>query len=118
LVGLGRHTKRGAGLIIQSIIGGACFPPVYSNFKVVLTTKAMGALATSKSTHISVVVPMTGYALCSAFAYYLLFDERHRQNIDDPVPVKKEEIESEVAVEADVSVEARRDKDSELNYID
>ena len=27
LVGLGKYTKRGAGVIIQSIIGGACLPP-------------------------------------------------------------------------------------------
>jgi hypothetical protein len=36
----------------------------------------MGALATAKSTHVSVVVPMTGYALCSIFAYYVLFDDK------------------------------------------
>jgi hypothetical protein len=36
----------------------------------------MGALATNKSTHISMVVPMTAYALCTAFCYYVLFEER------------------------------------------
>jgi hypothetical protein len=36
----------------------------------------MGALATAKSTHISVVVPMTGYVLCSVFAYFVLFDDK------------------------------------------
>jgi hypothetical protein len=39
----------------------------------------MGALATAKSTHISVVVPMTGYALCVVFAYYVLFDDKQNQ---------------------------------------
>jgi hypothetical protein len=36
----------------------------------------MGALATNKSTHLSMVVPMTAYALCTAFCYYVLFEER------------------------------------------
>ena len=36
----------------------------------------MGALATSKSTHVSVVVPMTGYVLTSAFGWFILFQER------------------------------------------
>jgi hypothetical protein len=38
----------------------------------------MGALATSKGTHISMVIPMTAYALCNVFCGYILFDERHR----------------------------------------
>jgi hypothetical protein len=40
------------------------------------TIQAMGALATKKSTHISVLVPMTGYALSSVFAYFVLFDDK------------------------------------------
>ena len=39
----------------------------------------MGALATAKSTHISVVVPMTGYFLASAFCCYILVQDRHRK---------------------------------------
>ena len=66
----------------------------------------MGALATRKSTHISVVVPMTGYALCSGYCYYLLFDEKSRDRVNsEPV---KEEIESEVAADADVLGEVRK----------
>lgn len=30
LNGLGKYTKRGGGMIVQSIVGGACFPPVTS----------------------------------------------------------------------------------------
>jgi hypothetical protein len=47
----------------------------------------MGALATEKSTHISVVVPMTGYALCSVFAFYVLFDRKYQTG---PLPLDKE----------------------------
>ena len=35
----------------------------------------MGALATAKSTHISVTVPMTGYCLASVFAIFVLLQE-------------------------------------------
>jgi hypothetical protein len=42
----------------------------------------MGALATAKTTHISMVVPMTGYALSTAFCYYVLFDERYHHHQD------------------------------------
>lgn len=56
----------------------------------------MGALATSKSTHISMVVPMTGYVLCSIFCYYILFDERRGSS---PDPLEKDERQSDVAEE-------------------
>jgi hypothetical protein len=42
----------------------------------------MGALATAETTHISMVVPMTGYALSTAFCYYVLFDERYHHHQD------------------------------------
>ena len=50
----------------------------------------MGALATSKDTHISMVVPMTGYALSTAFCYYVLFDEKvHHHQVDEEVATPK-----------------------------
>ena len=57
----------------------------------------MGALATSKSTQVSVVVPMTGFIVCSGFCYYLLFDEKHRQDDNAQLPMKEGETDSEVA---------------------
>ena len=57
----------------------------------------MGALATSKSTHISVVVPMAGFVLCTAFCFYILFDERYRQDQGTSPAPFKDEHESEVA---------------------
>jgi hypothetical protein len=54
----------------------------------------MGALATNKSTHISMLVPMTAYALCTAFCYYVLFEER-RHTI--PRPLDKDERELDVS---------------------
>jgi hypothetical protein len=35
----------------------------------------MAALATRKDTHISVVVPMTGYALATLFPLYVLYED-------------------------------------------
>jgi hypothetical protein len=71
-------------MIVQSIVGGACFPP------------AMGALATSKDSHISMVVPMTGYALSTAFCYYVLFDEKvHHHQGDEEVAVSTEKSEGD-----------------------
>jgi|SRR5579859_1818658 len=40
----------------------------------------MGALATTKSTHVSTVVPMTGFAFCTVFSFYVLWDERYNRN--------------------------------------
>ena len=56
----------------------------------------MGALATNKSTHISMVVPMTAYALCTAFCYYVLFEER-RHTI--PSSLDKDEHELDISEE-------------------
>jgi len=56
----------------------------------------MGALATNKSTHISMVVPMTAYCLCTVFCYYVLFEER-RHNI--PPSLEKDEHEQDVCEE-------------------
>jgi len=57
----------------------------------------MGALATSKSTHISMVVPMTAYTLCTAFCYYVLFEDR-RQSI----PSSLEKDEQEIAISEEI----------------
>jgi hypothetical protein len=44
----------------------------------------MGALGTSKDTHISMLVPMTGYALSTALCYYVRFDEKvHHHQADE-----------------------------------
>ena len=46
--------------------------------------KAMSAFATAKSTHISVIVPMIGYGLCSIFCFYVLFEERiYKKSVND-----------------------------------
>ncbi|KAK3714054.1 hypothetical protein LTR37_008083 [Vermiconidia calcicola] len=46
---LGRHTRRGAGILVMGVSGGAVFPPI------------QGAIADSASTRISYVVPTVGF---------------------------------------------------------
>ncbi|KAF5023419.1 hypothetical protein F66182_4519 [Fusarium sp. NRRL 66182] len=46
---LGRHTRRGAGILVMGVSGGAVFPPI------------QGAIADAKGTRISYVVPAIGF---------------------------------------------------------
>ena len=52
---LGKHTKRGSGLIVMGVGGGAWYPP------------AQGALA-DRNTRLSYVVPFTGYVVMTMYA--------------------------------------------------
>ncbi|KAF2218759.1 major facilitator superfamily transporter [Elsinoe ampelina] len=52
---LGRHTRRGAGILVMGVSGGAVFPPV------------QGAIADAASTRISYIVPLVGF--CVVLAY-------------------------------------------------
>ncbi|KZT26820.1 MFS general substrate transporter [Neolentinus lepideus HHB14362 ss-1] len=53
---LGVHTKRGSGLIVMGVGGGAWYPP------------AQGGLADNVSTRASYLVPMTGYIVMTIYA--------------------------------------------------
>lgn len=55
---LGRHTRRGAGILIMSISGGAVFPPI------------QGAIADRYSTRISFLVPLFGFIVVLAYALF------------------------------------------------
>ncbi|PQE28696.1 major facilitator superfamily transporter protein [Rutstroemia sp. NJR-2017a WRK4] len=46
---LGRHTRRGAGILVMGVSGGAIFPPI------------QGAIADSAGVRISYVVPLVGF---------------------------------------------------------
>ncbi|KAI0267020.1 MFS general substrate transporter [Gloeopeniophorella convolvens] len=58
--GLGRHTKRGSGLIVMGVGGGAWFPP------------AQGALADKSFTRHSYLVPFAGYVAMTIYAVGLV----------------------------------------------
>lgn len=71
LRGLGRHTKRGAALLVAAVCGGAVFPP------------AMGAVADSaNSTRFAMCVPMAGFVAALSFPLFLNLCERERARLD------------------------------------
>ncbi|CAF1993446.1 unnamed protein product [Rotaria magnacalcarata] len=55
---LGRHTRRGAGILIMGVSGGAVFPPI------------QGAIADKYSTRISFLVPMCGFIVVLAYGLF------------------------------------------------
>ncbi|CAM6116509.1 unnamed protein product [Calypogeia fissa] len=59
---LGGHTRRGAGILVMGVSGGAAFPPI------------QGAIADSHGTRISYLVPLVGfvYVLCYVSCHWLL----------------------------------------------
>jgi len=61
--GLGPHTKRGSGLIVMGVGGGAWFPP------------AQGALADKSYTRHSYLVPLAGFTAMTTYAIGLVVNE-------------------------------------------
>ncbi|OQO13325.1 hypothetical protein B0A48_01553 [Cryoendolithus antarcticus] len=55
---LGRHTRRGAGILVMGVSGGAVFPPI------------QGAVADHGGTKISYVVPTVGFVFVLAYAAF------------------------------------------------
>lgn len=55
---LGRHTRRGAGILVMGVSGGAVFPPI------------QGAVADAANTRISYVVPLCGFVVVLAYVSY------------------------------------------------
>jgi len=60
---LGQHTRRGAGILVMGVSGGAVFPPI------------QGAIADAATTRISYVVPLVGF--CVVLAYVSTHWVRH-----------------------------------------
>lgn len=55
---LGHHSRRGAGILVMGVSGGALFPPI------------QGAIADAYSTRISFLVPMVGFIFVLAYALF------------------------------------------------
>lgn len=55
---LGRHTRRGAGILVMGVSGGAVFPPI------------QGAIADKYNTRISYLVPTCGFVVVLAYVAY------------------------------------------------
>ncbi|KAG1836749.1 major facilitator superfamily domain-containing protein [Suillus subalutaceus] len=63
---LGVHTKRGSGLIVMGVGGGAWYPP------------AQGGLADKTSTQHSYLVPLSGYIAMTIYAVGLVVDQARK----------------------------------------
>ncbi|KAF2867251.1 putative L-fucose-proton symporter [Massariosphaeria phaeospora] len=59
LRGLGRHTKRGASLLVASVSGGAVFPPM------------VGAVVDAKNARVAMSVPLAGFLIAYSYPIYL-----------------------------------------------
>ncbi|KAJ2970866.1 hypothetical protein NQ176_g7976 [Zarea fungicola] len=68
--GLGRHTKRGSGLIVGGVIGGAVVPPL------------MGAVADRRGMGIAMVVPLCFFIGSWTYAVCVNFVPWYRNTID------------------------------------
>lgn len=55
---LGRHTRRGAGILVMGVGGGAVFPPI------------QGAIADAAGTRISYVTPLVGYVYVLGYVFF------------------------------------------------
>merc|ERR1711907_563946 len=55
---LGRHTRRGAGILVMGVAGGAIFSPI------------QGAIADAANTRISFVAPLVGFLVVLAYVAF------------------------------------------------
>jgi FHS family L-fucose permease-like MFS transporter len=58
---LGVHTRRGAGILVMGVAGGAVFPPI------------QGAVADSASTRVSMVIPLVGFVYVFGYCFFHWF---------------------------------------------
>lgn len=71
---LGRHTRRGAGILVMGVSGGAVFPPI------------QGAIADSAGTRISYIVPLVGFAYVLGYTtFHWIRHGRHIMRVKDIV---------------------------------
>lgn len=72
---LGKHTRRGAGILVMGVAGGAVFPPI------------QGAVADNVSTRVSYIIPLFGFVVVLSYAvFHWLRNGRHILRVKD-VPV-------------------------------
>jgi len=71
---LGRHTRRGAGILVMGVSGGAVFPPI------------QGAIADTAGTRISYVVPLVGFVYVLGYVtFHWIRHGRHIMRVKDVV---------------------------------
>ncbi|KZL82792.1 major facilitator superfamily transporter [Colletotrichum incanum] len=78
---LGRHTRRGAGIMVQAVAGAAVFVPI------------QGAIADAAHIRISYIVPLVGFTYVVGYATFHWF--RHGRNIMRVKDAKHPAVETE-----------------------
>jgi FHS family L-fucose permease-like MFS transporter len=74
---LGKHTRRGAGILVMGVSGGAVFPPI------------QGAIADAAGTRISYVVPLVGFVYVLGYVtFHWLRTGRHIMRVKDVIGVE------------------------------
>ncbi|KAF8918061.1 major facilitator superfamily domain-containing protein [Mucidula mucida] len=101
---LGRHTKKGSGLIVMGVGGGAWYPP------------AQGGLADRAYTRRSYLVPLSGYLMMLIYAVGLVIDQATKdgfrfRNVDELV--EKRAIASEMGLAKPMDPEKTRSSSHE-----
>lgn len=72
---LGFHTRRGAGILVMGVAGGAVFPPI------------QGAIADAANTRISMVVPLVGFVYVLGYVTFHWFTHgRHIMRVNQVIP--------------------------------
>lgn len=88
---LGSHTRRGAGLMVMAVSGGAVFPPI------------QGAIADSAGIRISFLVPLVGFIYVLGYAtYHWMSHGWHVMRVKDVVEQRFIEDEEVVKGKEDV----------------
>jgi FHS family L-fucose permease-like MFS transporter len=71
---LGRHTRRGAGILVMGVSGGAVFPPI------------QGAIADAAGIRISYLVPLVGFVYVMGYvSFHWMRHGRHIMRVKDVV---------------------------------
>lgn len=71
---LGKYTRRGAGILVMGVAGGAVFPPI------------QGAIADDANTRISMVVPLFGFVYVLGYATFHWYTHgKHIRRVKDVI---------------------------------
>ncbi|KAJ3520104.1 hypothetical protein NM688_g9209 [Phlebia brevispora] len=106
---LGKHTKRGSGLIVMGVGGGAWYPP------------AQGSIA-DRNTRLSYVVPFTGYVVMTIYAVGIVIHQAIKggfrfRTIDEIAEMQYEIAEKPESPRLQDAEDESVDKKSDAEYV-
>ncbi|KAH9839496.1 MFS general substrate transporter [Rhodofomes roseus] len=107
---LGRHTKRGSGLVVMGVGGGAWYPP------------AQGVIADKNTAH-SYMVPFSGYVAMTVYAVGMVLDQTRKggfrlRTIDEIQTTKEKRVDVESISDAGRKSPSELDKKAEEEFVE